>query len=436
MRVAVLPRDVAAGVITGSISRIGWAVGAASLILVIPPLIEVYVLAGQARYLPLPLALLAGQLALLCLVARRGSPGAIVFYLLAGSAAVIAFQVEVMTVIPNAATEYVFLLNRSTLALVLVGVTSTSTLTGISWLLVGLAVALGGGAVASAIQGVEYRPGVGPFMVAGMGVVAYLTFASLQRAQRAKVPNFDELEAETQRLARGEDLARRTTAVVHDTLLNDLSIVMNGPDRLDPRAHARLRQDLDTLTSAEWLTTATAVVPPDDQDAELRNEIMRLVSDFQWRGLTVQVTGAGSGVYRLEDRVAEALLSALRAALENALRHSGASAADLVLAYDDDTVTVMITDQGRGFDPAAVPDDRLGLRASIVERVEAVGGHVDIWSSPGSGASIVMRAPVAAVVRPHPPSAHRESHERDSRDRQDDRDPQDDRHGADGEADA
>jgi signal transduction histidine kinase len=242
-----------------------------------------------------------------------------------------------------------------------------------------------------------------------IAVVGYLTFAVIQSRQRRQMPNFDELEAETQRLARGEDLSRRTTAAVHDTVLNDLSIVMNTSETLDDRVVARLREDLEQLRSAEWISQITQIPTADEEDASLRNEIMRMVSEFQWRGLSIHVTGSGSGVYKLAPDVARAMVGAVRAAFENVLRHSEASVAELELIYAED-ITVMITDQGVGFDMATIPDDRLGVRGSIIDRVESVGGSAQIWSTPGGGTSVVLTIPFETMVAPHPESTHRETH--------------------------
>jgi len=46
------------------------------------------------------------------------------------------------------------------------------------------------------------------------------------------------------------------------------------------------------------------------------------------------------------------------------------------------TVRVEVHDAGEGFDLDAVPDDRLGIRASIIARVAAVGGRADLESGP------------------------------------------------------
>jgi len=53
----------------------------------------------------------------------------------------------------------------------------------------------------------------------------------------------------------------------------------------------------------------------------------------------------------------------------------------------------MVIDQGVGFDVDAVPSDRLGLRASVVRRVEDAGGTVRIWSKPNSGTSVLITLP-------------------------------------------
>jgi signal transduction histidine kinase len=53
----------------------------------------------------------------------------------------------------------------------------------------------------------------------------------------------------------------------------------------------------------------------------------------------------------------------------------------------------VVADTGAGFDVDAVPPDRLGVRISIRERVDAVGGATEIRSVPGAGTTIVMTWP-------------------------------------------
>jgi signal transduction histidine kinase len=237
-------------------------------------------------------------------------------------------------------------------------------------------------------------------------VSAYLVLAAIQRSQRRRVPNFEELEEETRRLEVEENMRARVTAAVHDTLLNDLSLIMNAPDELDERVTNRLRADIATLTSAEWLRESADSAITDDQDSDLRNQLTLMMSDLQWRGLTVHVTGSGTGIYRLDADVATALLDSVRACLENVLRHSGANVAEIDLAYTDTELTVIVSDQGHGFDPKAIPGDRLGVRFSVIDRIRTAGGSTKIWSAPGAGTSIIIRVPVLEMVTAHEESRH------------------------------
>ncbi|MEO6117103.1 MAG: ATP-binding protein [Pseudolysinimonas sp.] len=409
MRVRVLPRDVASSIITGSVASLGWAIGAATLVLGIPVLLETTARAGRLDAAWLPLGLILLMLVSLGFVVWRARIWAVAAYLAVGFVASTAFELTLLVALPGSIDTQIYLLNRPAVALVLVGLAARSPLAGIGWSLLGFAVSTGSTVAVSLIASVPFRPGYGPIFVVVISLAAYLTLWGVQVVQRRRVPNFDELEAENDRLAHGEDLASRTTAAVHDTLLNDLAIVMNAPDVIDPRAQQRLRDDLRTLGSAEWLSTSSRLTMVDEQDSAMRNEIMRIISGFQWRGLSVHVTGSGDGIYHLESATATAIVDAIGAALENVAKHSGVSVAELELVYTPDAVTVMVTDEGVGFDPAAVAADRLGIRASIESRIVAVGGTVQLWSSPGSGTSIMMNVPVASILREHDAPHHQES---------------------------
>jgi signal transduction histidine kinase len=408
MRVRVLPRDVAAGIITGAVASLGWAVGAATLVLAIPLLVETLARAGRAASLPLPLGLLLLMLVCLVLVVWRGRPWALIAYLVVGFVATVSYELYLLQLDPQLLDQQVYLINRPAVALVLVGLTARRPLIGIGWVALGFLVSTAATVTVTVIAGAPFRPGYGPLLGFVVAVAAYVSLWGMQIWQRRRIANIDELEAETARMARGEDLARRTTAAVHDTLLNDLSIVMNAPERLDARTRERLRQDLETLRGADWLRTSSQLTLVDDQDSSMRNDIMRLISGFQWRGLSVHVTGSGEGIYRLAPATGRAFLDALAAALENVARHSQASVAEVELVYSPEAVTIMVTDEGVGFDPTAIADDRLGVRESIAGRIEAVGGTVQIWSAPGSGASIVMTVPITSVVREHEAPRHQE----------------------------
>jgi len=80
-------------------------------------------------------------------------------------------------------------------------------------------------------------------------------------------------------------------------------------------------------------------------------------------------------------------------------RHSGVENAEVVVYGSETEVSVMVVDAGRGFSEAETGADRLGLRHSVRRRIEAVGGQVQVWSTPGRGTSVMIRVPVDAAAR-------------------------------------
>ncbi len=66
----------------------------------------------------------------------------------------------------------------------------------------------------------------------------------------------------------------------------------------------------------------------------------------------------------------------------NAARHAGGEVS-VYLESMPDSVDVFIRDRGPGFDPAAVADDRLGVRESIVGRMRRSGGYAVVGAGSG-----------------------------------------------------
>ncbi len=93
----------------------------------------------------------------------------------------------------------------------------------------------------------------------------------------------------------------------------------------------------------------------------------------------------------LSERGGMELLRVVQEALTNVRRHSGARRARVALTSSKDTVRVEVSDDGRGFDPEALPPGvgTLGMR----ERALALGGRLEIESEPGSGTTVRFEAP-------------------------------------------
>ena len=93
-------------------------------------------------------------------------------------------------------------------------------------------------------------------------------------------------------------------------------------------------------------------------------------------------------------QVVEAITGAIRSCLENVVKHSSSDSAEIFVDYTRKNLTVMIADYGVGFDLGAIPADRLGIRRSIVQRIETVGGNVKIWTAPDAGTSVIIEVPL------------------------------------------
>jgi signal transduction histidine kinase len=91
------------------------------------------------------------------------------------------------------------------------------------------------------------------------------------------------------------------------------------------------------------------------------------------------------------------LLRVLQEALTNARRHSGARSVEVRLRTEDGAVLAAVIDDGRGFDPAS-PRAGVGL-STMRERVEALGGEIEVKSQLGEGTKVALRVPLEGGTR-------------------------------------
>ncbi len=92
------------------------------------------------------------------------------------------------------------------------------------------------------------------------------------------------------------------------------------------------------------------------------------------------------------------LFLAVKEALNNAVRHSGASEVFLRIHREGRRVIVGIEDDGRGFDPASADRERHGLQ-NMVNRAAEAGGECRIASRPGAGCQVRFNVPLAGPRR-------------------------------------
>jgi signal transduction histidine kinase len=84
-------------------------------------------------------------------------------------------------------------------------------------------------------------------------------------------------------------------------------------------------------------------------------------------------------------------------ALTNCARHADPQSIRVCVHGGQDTLTVSVQDDGRGF--AAGPESRKGIGlVGMEERISELGGKLKISSQPGKGTIVVMELPVAQEV--------------------------------------
>lgn len=161
---------------------------------------------------------------------------------------------------------------------------------------------------------------------------------------------------------------------LHDTSATTLLMIGNGEVRGDEDWLARqLRRDIAALDGPEALDPCPVDV--------LRNLAGRLTA------VPAAPVVEGHGRTDAPADVAAALVGAASEAVENARRHSGGAAATVRLSGCADRIVVTISDSGRGFDPVLAVRG-CGVRWSITERMNAVGGSAQVVSAPGQGTTV------------------------------------------------
>jgi signal transduction histidine kinase len=86
------------------------------------------------------------------------------------------------------------------------------------------------------------------------------------------------------------------------------------------------------------------------------------------------------------------MVAAVREAVANAVRHAGGTVRVYVECHPA-AVEVFVRDRGPGFEPEQVPKDRLGLRESVVGRMERHGGTATIRTAIGEGTEVRLCLP-------------------------------------------
>lgn len=191
-----------------------------------------------------------------------------------------------------------------------------------------------------------------------------------------------------ERSARAREAERSEIAAhLHDSVLQTLAAIQQ---RSEPGSEvARLARGQERELR-EWLFRGADGAEPAPREAvevDLRAHAAALEAAHAVRFEVVAV-GAGKG-----DAAPEPIVAAAREAMLNAARHAGGEVTVYIEAVPQ-RVSIDVTDRGPGLDTDALPEGRMGVRESILGRMERAGGTARIVAGPGgSGTSVRLSMP-------------------------------------------
>ncbi|MGX9348560.1 ATP-binding protein [Microbacterium sp. KNMS] len=199
------------------------------------------------------------------------------------------------------------------------------------------------------------------------------------------IARFRELQAARIQGIREEQRAEMA-AHLHDSVLQTLALIQNRAGASSEVGRIARAQERELRA---WLYDDDA---PADSDlaTDLRDYATALELDYE---VAISVVSAGSSTERASGEVA----AAAREAMLNAARHAGGDVS-VYIEGAPGAVDVFVRDRGAGFDLDAVPEDRFGVRESIVGRMRRTGGMASVTRGAGGvGTQVHIRYPSAGA---------------------------------------
>jgi signal transduction histidine kinase len=221
-----------------------------------------------------------------------------------------------------------------------------------------------------------------------------------------------EADAERGRLLRQlvrtqEEERRRIALEMHDEFGQQLSVLALKLSALR-RGRGRRRILDEQLASLELITRqldtdleliVSRLRPPALDDlgllAAMTNYVRRWSQHFD---IHIELHSSGMEPGRLTDEIETGLYRITQEALNNVAKHAQARNVAVLLDGRPDRVSLIVEDDGVGFDVEALgTHQRFGI-VGMRERAALVGGTVDIESRPGHGTTVVTRIPITSSV--------------------------------------
>lgn len=209
------------------------------------------------------------------------------------------------------------------------------------------------------------------------------------RYESAKVDEANQKSNEAAiELAKSDAIQRerdRVDALVHDSVLTTLLVAANArDDSAENDAHELAKVAMQKLDSAQETMSQSQTISVNSLFSALS-----LVIERQHE--KVLINSEGESDFWVPSPVAEALTESTLQAVSNAVQHAGTdSQIEVLLRGAARGIKIVVKDNGRGFRVSRVPKNRLGLKLSIIGRLQSVGGRAFIDSKLGVGTNIIL----------------------------------------------
>jgi len=218
-------------------------------------------------------------------------------------------------------------------------------------------------------------------------VLAVLVVVLRYESSKVDEANQKSVEAAID-LAKNDAIHRerdRVDALVHDSVLTTLMVAANAND-------SSAQHDARELAIAAIKKLETAKGLSNHENAITINSLFSALSISVWRqDENVSISSEEQSDLQVPSDVAEALTEATLQAVANALQHAGSeSKVEVFLKGLPNGVKIVVKDDGRGFRASRIPRNRLGLKLSIIGRIQSVGGKAFIDSKLGIGTNIIL----------------------------------------------
>jgi signal transduction histidine kinase/ligand-binding sensor domain-containing protein len=212
------------------------------------------------------------------------------------------------------------------------------------------------------------------------------------RLRFEKIEREHAVERERSRIAKDihDDLGANLTQIVF--LSQRVESASREPAEVErwirkiPAAAGRTIQSLDEIV---W-----AINPKHDSLESLANYLSRFAHEFLTLAGVRCVLDVPTVLppISLSAELRHNLILTAREALQNAVTHAAATEVKVIMQLDEAGLSIAITDNGTGFDPAAIAVPGNGL-SNLRKRMEDIGGSLEILSRPGAGTTVRLTLP-------------------------------------------